>query len=131
MTPQEYKEWKEQTANAYGGWTLDEEAFFGEGTLRYLRPTKSSGVVGSYVEAKPDGTATIGSYAGDQRYTELRSPQFTPLYTSKAGDDLATAAAVAFGRLNEWLPEKIPAQLPLLPNTQKPQRGQRSRKNKE
>ena len=131
MTPQEYKAWQEQTASAYGGWMLDEEAFFSQGILRYLRRTKSSGVAGSYVEVTPDGAATIGSYAGDPLYTELRAAKFTPLYTSKAGDDLPTAAAKVFGRLNDWLPEKIPAQLPLIPGTQRPIRGQRSRKHKE
>ena len=115
-----WQEWKTLAVQGFGRWLLDEAAYFdapdnGGKVLRYYRGNDSRADFGVYVEVRSDGVAEVGCYK--DAVPSIANAQMSSVYTSKAGDDLATAAQTVIGRLNEWLPEQIPVQLPLLPGT--------------
>ena len=116
-----WEDWKARAAGGFGRWLLDEETYFNPDPkagkiLRYYRGGDGRADKGVYIEVRADGVAEVGCYHG--AVPRFSSAELTAVYSNKAGDDLATAAQVVIGRFNEWLPEQIPAQLPLLPGTQ-------------
>lgn len=129
----DFASWKTLAAQGFGPWQLDEGAYFdapdnGGKILRYYRGNDSRADFGVYVEVRADGVAEVGRYEGAvPRFADARR---SSVFARKVADDLATAAQQVIGRLNEWLPEKIPAQLPLLPGVTPGTSGKRRRSSR-
>jgi len=94
MNKQEFEAWKEHTASSAGRWTVD-PVHNGQGRDLLIH---KGGVDGDYVLVLPDGTLSIGAYAG--AVPHIGEALFTPRGAKKFADfDTALARAIEAGGL--------------------------------